>query len=95
MTHDGQRREQILHPAADHKIRPAMWPGLSPARLPPDLRAAMHLQIVEADRHLSLRYVANEPHCLAMWIGLIETTMPAEPTKELDVKRPGVRARGT
>src|SRR5215831_831490 len=46
-------------PAADHEIRPGMWLGLSPARLSSDLHAVMHPQIVEADRRLTLRYVAN------------------------------------
>jgi hypothetical protein len=30
----------------------------------------MHLQIVEAGEQLTLRYVANGPHCQAMRIGL-------------------------
>jgi hypothetical protein len=38
-------------------------PGLSPARLPSDLHAVMHPQIVEAERQLTLRYVASGPHC--------------------------------
>jgi len=33
-------------------------------------RRAMHLQIVEAGEQLTLRYVANGPHCQAMRIGL-------------------------
>ena len=33
----------------------------------------MHLQIVEAGEQLTLRYVANGPHCQAMWIGLTES----------------------
>ena len=33
----------------------------------------MHLQIVEAGEQLTLRYVANGPHCHAMWIGLSES----------------------
>jgi hypothetical protein len=41
------------------------WPGLSPARL----HAVMHLHIVQADRQLTGRYVANGSHCWAMWIG--------------------------
>src|SRR5215467_12266963 len=50
-----------------------IWgPGLSLVRLPPNLCAGLHLQIVEADKQLSRRYVANESHCCAMWIGLIE-----------------------
>jgi hypothetical protein len=52
----------------------------------------MHLQIIEADRQLSARYVANGPHCWAMWIGL---TVRRELTKRQDVERPGIRAGGT
>jgi hypothetical protein len=37
------------------------------------LRAAMHLQIVEADRQLTRRYVANGSHSWAMRIGLTES----------------------
>src|SRR2546428_8180225 len=33
----------------------------------------MHLQIVEADRQLTRRYVAHGPHCWAMCIGLTES----------------------
>jgi hypothetical protein len=33
----------------------------------------MHLQIVEEGEQLTLRYVANWPHCQAMWIGLTES----------------------
>jgi hypothetical protein len=36
----------------------------------PTLHAVMHLQIVEASEQLTLRYVANGPHCQAMRIGL-------------------------
>jgi hypothetical protein len=39
----------------------------------PLLHAVMHLQIVEAGEQLTLRYVANGPHCQAMWIGLTES----------------------
>src|SRR5262249_44591153 len=39
------------------------------------------LQIVEADRQLTRRYVASGPHCLVI-------------TKRQDVKRSGIRARG-
>src|SRR5215471_14163961 len=60
-------------PAADHEIRSGMWLGLSPPRLSSDLHAVMHPQIVEADRRLTLRYVANRPHCRAMYIGLTES----------------------
>ena len=45
---------------------------LSPARLPSDPYAVMHLKIVEAVRQLTRRYVASVPHCSAMWIGLRE-----------------------
>jgi len=55
----------------------------------------MHLQIVKADRQFTGRYVANGPHCWAMWIGLTESrAVRAELTKRLDVKRPSIRARG-
>jgi len=33
----------------------------------------MHLQIVEAERQLTGRYVASEPHYWAMWMGLTES----------------------
>jgi hypothetical protein len=45
---------------ADH-VRNGAW--VSPFHLSRDLRAAMHLQIVEAGGQLNRRYVANEPHC--------------------------------
>src|SRR5881397_3239303 len=35
--------------------------------------SSMHLQIVEAGEQLTLRCVANGPHCQAMWIGLSES----------------------
>jgi hypothetical protein len=54
----------------------------------------MHLQIFEAERQLTRRYVANGPHCWAMWIGLTESRGAGELTKRQDVKRPGIRARG-
>ena len=41
--------------------------------VPPTLHAVMHPQIVEADRQLTGRYVANGSHCWAMWIGLTES----------------------
>jgi hypothetical protein len=44
---------------------------------------------------LTGRYVANGPHCWAMWIRLTESRGAAELTKRLDVKRPDIRARGT
>src|SRR5262245_52627277 len=45
---------------------------VSPAPAIPILLAAMHRQIVEAIRQLTRRYVANAPHCGAMWIALTE-----------------------
>src|SRR5262245_8660034 len=58
--------------------------------------AVMHPQIVEADRQLTGRYVANWPHCWTMWIGLNrKAEVRAELTKRLDVKRPDIRARET
>jgi hypothetical protein len=53
--------------APDHEIRPAMWSGLRPDRLSPDPQPVMHIQIVDADRQLTRRYVANGPQCWAMW----------------------------
>src|SRR5262249_20764278 len=60
-------------PAADHEIRPGMWLRLNPARLSSDLHAVKQPQIVEGDRRLTLRYVANRPHWRAMYIGLTES----------------------
>jgi hypothetical protein len=37
----------------------------------------MHRQIVEAIRQLTRRYVANAPHCGAMWIALTENRAAA------------------
>ena len=45
----------------------------------------MHLQIVEAGEQLTLRYVANGPHCQAMRIGLKQkAAVRAEPNKRLE-----------
>jgi len=42
----------------------------------PQRHAVMHLQIVEADRQLTGRYVANGTHCWAMCTG--QTEKPSE-----------------
>src|SRR5689334_5241978 len=51
----------------------------------------MHLQIVEADRQLTRRYVANGPHCWAMWIA---PQCGRNLTKPPHVKSPTIRAWG-
>jgi hypothetical protein len=44
----------------------------NPACLASDPHDVMHLQIVEADKQLTQRYVANGPHCWTMRIKLTE-----------------------
>jgi hypothetical protein len=54
-------------PEVHHEIRPVMWPGgrpCSPLHGVIGLQIiVMHLQIVEAARQLTWRYVASGPHC--------------------------------
>src|SRR5262249_32831987 len=55
----------------------------------------MHVQILEIDKRLKARCVANAPHFWAMCIWQTEKPkVRAELTKRLDVKRPGIRAWG-
>jgi len=55
----------------------------------------MHLQIVEAGEQLTLRYVANGPHCQAMRIGLNRKPQCGRNrTNGWNVKWPSIRAWG-
>jgi hypothetical protein len=61
----------------------------------PLLHAVMHLQIVEAGEQLTLRYVANGPHCQAMRIGLNRKPQCGRNrTDGWNVKWPSIRAWG-
>src|SRR5215471_11741999 len=51
----------------------------------------MHVQILEIDKRLRARCVANAPHSWAM---LIKAAGWAEPASSRNVKRPGIRAWG-
>src|SRR5262249_40738624 len=63
--------ESVKHRQPTIKSAPQCGSGKSRS---PTVRpyTLMHLQIVEADRQLTWRYVASGPHGWAMWIGLKE-----------------------
>src|SRR5262249_13274887 len=86
--HD-KARESVKHRQWTMKSAPQCGSGRSCSPIVRPI-AVMHLQIVEADRQLTGRYVVSRPQYWTMWIG----RGAGGTDQALDVKRPGIRARG-